>query len=142
MKKVILMLTVLFATAVATAQTSTLKIVKINNMTPAEFKNSHPVLKKGETLMLTVSFSNILKDRKDTRVRARVLNDFALIDGSTEAFKQVSTSTEIQTVEIPLIIPNVSEEIKTARIQVLAFGNKPDGSEGNIFGYVPPFELK
>ncbi|GIZ07985.1 hypothetical protein [Flavobacterium sp. UMI-01] len=142
MKKVILMLTVLFATAVATAQTSTLKIVKINNMIPGEFKKTHPVLKQGETLMLTVSFSNILKDRKDTRVRARILNDFALIDGSTEAFKQVSTSSETQTIDIPLVVPNVSEEIKTARIQVLGLGIKPDGSQDNIYGYTPPFEIK
>lgn len=141
MKKIILFITLVCVTALSNAQNSTLSIVKINNMTPAEFKASHPDLIKGESLVLTVKYANILPEGKKTEIRARVLNDYNVIPGIQVVSKAVTTDANPQTVEITIVVP--STEVKVARIQVLALGNKADGSQGNIFGYVnTPFEIK
>lgn len=139
MKKIILVLALVLIATVSNAQKSILQIVKINNMSIADFKAAHPQLTKGESLVLTVKYANIIKDGREVQIKSRILNDYTPLAGMPVT-KAVTTDANPQTAEITVKVP--SESISVARIQVLANGNKPDDSEGTIFGYAGPFEIK
>ncbi|GIZ07986.1 T9SS type A sorting domain-containing protein [Flavobacterium sp. UMI-01] len=143
MKKITLLLLVLFGfTAIVNAQTqSSIVVTKINGQTAADFKAAHPNLIEGEVITLTVEYKNILANPAETatypnpRLRARVLNDYATIAGAVEGTVNVTTSTNVQTIDISFTIPDVANNIPTARLQALAYGVKTDLTNGNVFGY-------
>ncbi|WP_010134809.1 T9SS type A sorting domain-containing protein [Ochrovirga pacifica] len=123
-------------------------ISTINSVSPSNYHTSiggsgastNGVITEGTTLSFGVNFTALKKDpaRDNLDLRVRFLtNGYATIPEIPEGTTTVTNSATEQSTTVSLTIPDISESIIGARIQVVAYGY--NGSEdATIFSYVSP----